>query len=73
MLSDASTTENGTQDEEPDELRRDEEELAALITTESAFGSDSNMCDTNHHLNALNVNGCFCRDEGLKAAVSTEE
>lgn len=67
---DSSATENGVDDKEPDQLNGDKEEHRALIQPESAFSSDSKMCNSNPHLNALNVDGGCCRDEGLEAAVS---
>lgn len=70
---DGSTTENGVEDGEPDQLDEDKEECRAVVRPESAFSSDSKMCNSNPHLNALNVdNGC-CRDEGLEAATLKEE
>lgn len=70
---DGSTTENGVEDKEPDQLNGDKEECRALIQPESAFSSDSKTCNSNPHLNALNVDsGCY-RDEGLEAAVLKKE
>ncbi|XP_042355592.1 constitutive coactivator of PPAR-gamma-like protein 1 [Plectropomus leopardus] len=70
---DGSTTENGVEDKEPDQLNGDKEERRALIQPESAFSSDSKTCNSNPHLNALNVdNGCH-RDEGVEAAVLKKE
>ncbi|XP_058487618.1 constitutive coactivator of PPAR-gamma-like protein 1 homolog isoform X1 [Solea solea] len=65
---DSSATENGV-DKELDKLNCDKEECRALIRPESAFSSDSKMCNTNAHLIALNVDGGCHRDEGLEAAV----
>ncbi|TMS18881.1 constitutive coactivator of PPAR-gamma-like protein 1 homolog isoform X1 [Larimichthys crocea] len=70
---DSSTTENGVDDKEPDQLNGDEEERSALIQPESAFSSDSKTCNANPHLNALNVDGGCHRDEGLEAAVFKKE
>lgn len=69
---DDSTTENGT-DREQEQLNGDEEEHRALVRPESAFSSDSKMCNTNPHLNALNADGGCHRDEGLEAAVLKRE
>ncbi|XP_069559298.1 constitutive coactivator of PPAR-gamma-like protein 1 homolog isoform X2 [Brachyistius frenatus] len=70
---DSSATENGVEDKEPEELSEDKEERRALIQAESAFSSDSKMCNTNPHLNALNVD-CGChRDESLEAAILKKE
>ena len=68
---DGSATENGT-DKEPEQLNGDKEDCRALIV-ESAFSNDSKTCNTNPHLNALNVDGGCHRDEGLEAAVSKRE
>uniref|UniRef100_A0A8P4GQ34 Family with sequence similarity 120 member A n=1 Tax=Dicentrarchus labrax TaxID=13489 RepID=A0A8P4GQ34_DICLA len=73
---DSSTAENGVEDKELDQLNGDGdgEEHGALIQPESAFSSDSKTCNSNPHLNALNVDGGRHRDEGLEAAVlKTEE
>ncbi|XP_019942024.2 constitutive coactivator of PPAR-gamma-like protein 1 homolog isoform X1 [Paralichthys olivaceus] len=67
---DGSATENGTDKEE--QLNGDKEECRALIV-ESAFSNDSKTCNTNPHLNALNVDGGCHREEGLEAAVSKRE
>ncbi|XP_008282955.1 constitutive coactivator of PPAR-gamma-like protein 1 homolog isoform X1 [Stegastes partitus] len=69
--SDGSATENGVEDKE--QLNGDKEERRALIQPESAFSSDSKTCNTNPHLNALNVDSGHHRDEGLEAAVSQKE
>ncbi|XP_035007909.1 constitutive coactivator of PPAR-gamma-like protein 1 homolog isoform X1 [Hippoglossus stenolepis] len=68
---DGSATENGT-DKEQEQLNGDKEDCRALIV-ESAFSNDSKTCNTNPHLNALNVDGGCHRDEGLEAAVSKRE
>ncbi|XP_035517762.1 constitutive coactivator of PPAR-gamma-like protein 1 homolog isoform X1 [Morone saxatilis] len=71
---DSSTAENGVEDKELDQLNGDGEERGALIQPESAFSSDSKTCNSNPHLNALNVDGGRHGDEGLEAAVlKTEE
>ncbi|XP_059186293.1 constitutive coactivator of PPAR-gamma-like protein 1 homolog isoform X2 [Centropristis striata] len=65
---DDSTTENGVEDKEPEQLNGEKEE------PESAFSSDSKTCNSNPHLNALNVDSSCHRDEGMEAAVlKTEE
>lgn len=70
---DGPTAENGVEDGEPDQLDEDKEEYRAVIGPESAFSSDSKMCNSNPHLNALNVdNGC-CRDESLESAILKKE
>uniref|UniRef100_A0AAQ6AF10 Family with sequence similarity 120A n=1 Tax=Amphiprion ocellaris TaxID=80972 RepID=A0AAQ6AF10_AMPOC len=71
--SDGSATENGVEDKEPEQLNGDKDERRALIQPESAFSSDSKTCNTNPHLNALNVDSGYHRDEGLEAAVSQKE
>lgn len=70
---DDSTTENGVEDNEPEQLNGDQEECGALIQPESALSNDSKMCNSNPHLNALNVDSGCHRDEGLEAAVLTKE
>lgn len=70
---DGSAAENGVEDKEPDQLNGDEEEHGALIQPESAFSSDSKTCNSNPHLNALNVDSGCHRDEGLEAAVLKQE
>ncbi|CAK6972649.1 constitutive coactivator of PPAR-gamma-like protein 1 homolog isoform X2 [Scomber scombrus] len=71
---DSPAAENGVvEDKEPDQLNGDKEEHTALIQPESAFSCDSKTCNTNPHLNALNVDSGCHRDEGLEAAVSKEE
>ncbi|XP_026163573.1 constitutive coactivator of PPAR-gamma-like protein 1 homolog isoform X2 [Mastacembelus armatus] len=70
---DSSATENGVEDKEQDQPNGDEEECRALIQPDSAFSSDSKMCNTNPHLNALNVDSSCHRDEGLEAAVLKKE
>ncbi|XP_029005792.1 constitutive coactivator of PPAR-gamma-like protein 1 homolog [Betta splendens] len=67
----ALATENGVEDVEPEQLNGDEH--VALIQPESAFSSDSKTCNTNPHLNALNVDGNCHRDEGLEAVVCKRE
>lgn len=71
--SDGSATENGVEDKEAEQLNGDKDERRALIQPESAFSSDSKTCNTNPHLNALNVDSGYHRDEGLEAAVSQKE
>ncbi|XP_071767727.2 constitutive coactivator of PPAR-gamma-like protein 1 homolog isoform X1 [Centroberyx gerrardi] len=68
-----STTENGVEDKESDQLNGDKDESRALIQPESAFSSDSKMCNTNPHLNALNVDSGCHRDEALGATVLKKE
>ncbi|XP_070758868.1 constitutive coactivator of PPAR-gamma-like protein 1 homolog isoform X3 [Enoplosus armatus] len=70
---DGSTAENGVEDKEPDQLNGGEEERSALIQPESAFSSGSKTCNSNPHLNALNVDGGCHADEGLEAAVLKKE
>ncbi|XP_050930617.1 constitutive coactivator of PPAR-gamma-like protein 1 homolog isoform X2 [Lates calcarifer] len=70
---DVSTAENGIEDKEQDQLNGDKEECRALIQPESAFSSDSKMCNTNPHLNALNVDKGHHKDEGLEAAILKKE
>lgn len=70
---DGSATENGVDDNEPDQLNGDLEQCRALNQPECALSSDSKMCNSNLHLNALNVDSGCHRDEGLEAAVLTEE
>lgn len=70
---DNSATENGVEDKEPDQLNGDKEERRALIQPESALSSDSKTCNSNPHLNALNVDSGCHRDEGLEAAVLKKE
>uniref|UniRef100_A0AAX7UDB6 Family with sequence similarity 120A n=1 Tax=Astatotilapia calliptera TaxID=8154 RepID=A0AAX7UDB6_ASTCA len=65
--------ENGVEDKEPEQLNGEREECGALIQPESAFSSDSKTCNTNPHLNALNVDSGCHRDEGLEVTVSTED
>ncbi|XP_030584319.1 constitutive coactivator of PPAR-gamma-like protein 1 homolog isoform X1 [Archocentrus centrarchus] len=72
QCGDGSATENGVDDEEPEQLNGEKEECGALIQPESAFSSDSKMCNTNPHLNALNVDSGCNRDEGLEATVSKD-
>lgn len=61
------------EDKEPEQLNGEREECGALIQPESAFSSDSKTCNTNPHLNALNVDSGCHRDEGLEVTVSTED
>ena len=70
---DGSTAENGMEDKEQDQLNGDKDDCRALIQPESAFSSDSKTCNTNTHLNALNVDSSFHTDEGLEAAVLKNE
>lgn len=72
-LCEDSTMENGVEHNEPDQLNGDQEESRALIQPESAFSSDSKMCNSNPHLNALNADSSRQRDEGMEAAVLTKE
>uniref|UniRef100_A0A3Q4HJ76 Family with sequence similarity 120 member A n=1 Tax=Neolamprologus brichardi TaxID=32507 RepID=A0A3Q4HJ76_NEOBR len=65
--------ENGVEDKEPEQLNGEREGCGALIQPESAFSSDSKTCNTNPHLNALNVDSGCHRDEGLEVTVSTED
>lgn len=64
---DGSTAENGVEEKELEQLNGDEEEGGALIQPESAFSSDSKMCNTNPHFSALNVDS---ECHGEEAAVS---
>uniref|UniRef100_A0A667ZVR4 Family with sequence similarity 120 member A n=1 Tax=Myripristis murdjan TaxID=586833 RepID=A0A667ZVR4_9TELE len=68
-----SATENGMEDKESDQLNGDKDESRALIQPESAFSSDSKMCNTNPHLNALNVDSGCHRDEALGTEVLKKE
>lgn len=61
------------EDNEPDQLNGDLEQCRPLNQPERALSSDSKMCNSNLHLNALNVDGGGHRDEGLEAAILTEE
>ncbi|XP_020503013.2 constitutive coactivator of PPAR-gamma-like protein 1 homolog [Labrus bergylta] len=70
---DGSTTENGVEDKEADQLNGDEAERRAPIQPESAFKCDSKTCNSNPHLNALNEDSGCHRDEGLEAAVLRKE
>ncbi|XP_071349381.1 constitutive coactivator of PPAR-gamma-like protein 1 homolog isoform X2 [Trachinotus anak] len=70
---DGPATENGVEDKEQDQLNGDKEECRALIQPESAFSSDSETCNTNPHLNALNEDSGYHKDEGLEAAVLQKE
>lgn len=70
---DGSATENGVADKEPEQLNGDNEEHRASIQPESAFSSETKMCNTNPHLNALNVDSGCCTDEGLEATVLQKE
>ena len=70
---DDSANENGVEDKEPEPLNGDEDECRVLIQPESALSSDSKTCNTNPHLNALNVDSSCHRDEGLEAAVLKKE
>ncbi|XP_028262632.1 constitutive coactivator of PPAR-gamma-like protein 1 homolog [Parambassis ranga] len=70
---DGSATENGVEDKTPVQLKGDKEECRALIQPESAFSSDSKTCNTNPHLNALNVDDGCHRDEGLQPIVLKQE
>lgn len=72
-LCDNSTTENGVADKESDQLNGEKEECRALIEPESALSSDSKMCNSNPHINALTVDSSCHRDEGLEAAVLKKE
>ncbi|XP_034023251.1 constitutive coactivator of PPAR-gamma-like protein 1 homolog [Thalassophryne amazonica] len=73
VLCNSSATDNGMEDRESDHLDRDKGECRALIQSESAFSSDSKMCNTNPCINALNVDGGCHRDEGLEVAVFKKE
>ncbi|KAM9758190.1 constitutive coactivator of PPAR-gamma-like protein 1 [Menidia menidia] len=68
-----SANENGVEDKEPGPLTAEEDQRGVLIQPESAFSSDSKTCNTNPHLNALNVDSSCHRDEGLEAAVLKKE
>ena len=69
-----SATENGMDDKETDQLNGMKVESRALNKPESAFSSDSKMCNTNPHLNALNLDSGCHRDEVLGSTVlKTEE
>ncbi|XP_068598678.1 constitutive coactivator of PPAR-gamma-like protein 1 [Brachionichthys hirsutus] len=70
---DGSAMENGVEDKAPDALNGDEEEHVTLIQPESAFRSDSKMCNANPHLNALNMGGGCRGDEGPEAAALHRE
>lgn len=70
---DDSTTANGVEDKEQEQLNGDKEECRALIQPESAFSSDSKTCNTNPHLNALKEDSGCHRDEGVEAAVLQKE
>ncbi|XP_056129025.1 constitutive coactivator of PPAR-gamma-like protein 1 homolog isoform X2 [Lampris incognitus] len=67
------TTENGVEGNESEQLNGDKDEGRALIQPESAFSSDSKMCNANPHLNALNADGDCCRDEALGTSVLKNE
>lgn len=73
VSSEGSTTENGVKGKESDQLNGDKDESRALIQPESAFSSDSKMCNTNPHLNALNVDSDCHRDEALGTSVLKKE
>ncbi|KAM8756385.1 LOW QUALITY PROTEIN: constitutive coactivator of PPAR-gamma-like protein 1 homolog [Acanthopagrus schlegelii] len=67
---DASTPENGVEDKVSDQLNGDKEECRALFQLESAFSSDSKMCNSNPH---LNTDSSFHRGVGLESAVLQRE
>ncbi|KAM4613178.1 constitutive coactivator of PPAR-gamma-like protein 1 homolog [Polymixia lowei] len=73
VTCDSSAAENGVEGKESDQLNGENEESRALIQPESAFSSDSKMCNTNPHLNALNVDSTCHRDEALGASVLKKE
>ncbi|XP_062320138.1 constitutive coactivator of PPAR-gamma-like protein 1 homolog isoform X2 [Osmerus eperlanus] len=69
-----SATENGMDGKETDQLNGMKVESRALNKPESAFSSDSKMCNTNPHLHALNLDSGCHRDEVLGSTVlKTEE
>ncbi|KAM9364885.1 LOW QUALITY PROTEIN: constitutive coactivator of PPAR-gamma-like protein 1 [Pholidichthys leucotaenia] len=55
------------------QLNRVKEEQSSLFQPESAFSSDSKMCNTNLHLHALNVGTNCLRHEGLQAAALAKD
>uniref|UniRef100_A0A665WM96 Family with sequence similarity 120A n=1 Tax=Echeneis naucrates TaxID=173247 RepID=A0A665WM96_ECHNA len=63
---DNSTSENGLDEGEQEQLNDDKEKATVLIQPESAFSSDFKMCNTDPYLNALN-------DDDLEAAVLKKE
>lgn len=74
VSSEGVATENGVDGKEAGQLNGNKEESRAALQPESAFSSDSKMCNTNPHLNALTVDSDCHRDEVLGTSVlKTEE
>ncbi|XP_035243683.1 constitutive coactivator of PPAR-gamma-like protein 1 [Anguilla anguilla] len=68
-----STTENGVEGQEAEQLNGNKDNGRAPKQSESALSYDSKMCNTNPHLNALNADSDCLRDETLGATVLKKE
>ncbi|KAM4651183.1 constitutive coactivator of PPAR-gamma-like protein 1 [Discoglossus pictus] len=75
VSSDGSLAENGVvNDETPaSQMNGGSGEVRASNHSESALSTDSKMCNTNPHLNALNADSVCLKDETLEAAVLKKE
>ncbi|XP_015203747.1 constitutive coactivator of PPAR-gamma-like protein 1 [Lepisosteus oculatus] len=71
--SDGSLAENGVEGKPAFPLNRNKGDGRAPNQPESALSSDSKMCNTNPHLNALNADNDCHRDEALGASVLKKE
>uniref|UniRef100_A0A8C9W189 Family with sequence similarity 120 member A n=1 Tax=Scleropages formosus TaxID=113540 RepID=A0A8C9W189_SCLFO len=72
--SEGSAAENGVEAEEAEQLNGNKESGGAPNQPQSALSSDSKMCNTNPHLNALNADGDCHRSDSVSASVlKTEE
>ncbi|KAL4655880.1 constitutive coactivator of PPAR-gamma-like protein 1 [Arapaima gigas] len=72
--SDGSAAENGVEVKETEQLNGNKDGGGAPNQPQSALSSDSKMCNTNPHLNALNADGDCHRGDSVSTSVfKTEE
>ncbi|XP_005993068.1 constitutive coactivator of PPAR-gamma-like protein 1 isoform X1 [Latimeria chalumnae] len=75
VSTDTSLAENGVvnENEPASQLNGNKGDIRASHLSESALSNDSKMCNTNPHLNALNVDSSCQKDDSLEAAVLKKE
>ncbi|XP_053576662.1 constitutive coactivator of PPAR-gamma-like protein 1 isoform X2 [Bombina bombina] len=75
VSSDGSVAENGVLTEETpaSQMNGGSGDAGVSLHSESALSTDSKMCNTNPHLNALNADSVCHKDETLEAAVLKQE
>lgn len=75
VSSEGSLAENGVASEEKpaSQMNGNTADVRASNQSESALSNDSKMCNTNPHLNALNVDSVCHKDDALEATVLKKE